>query len=469
MNNYISLENFTPDNGYAYAKARNNAKGILLDHFESTVHIDAKSRTMTVEVGDDYIYRDASDEDAKRFELIPLGAYDENFFDELDPFNQEGFSLERQDFIPHVDGGDNIRFNKYAGSRCAYGIGEGLIAFCSAPILQSIKTYFENPPLEKKKKAVRKPENTDDLQNYFCELYFEAYNAVPELFCSNFYTYIFPPIIEEQMTAGLAYYTTYLMTIQKEFSALMTFCFDVDFYNEDLCELTARERFALYLRVSDTPYPSRLSQFLSFESATLWVNGKPHRDTGGEYEKIILNEKQTAFENAYGLAGGTTKLIKEDKPKIQLSYLCSSVYDILTLEFCKMLELNFKVRKCSSCGKYFVIAGSRMPDYCSRPVAGTMQTCATVANMSAHQDKVNSTDALKYFNKYYKRYIARVKPGTIKQKDFDKWLRAALSKRMDCEQGKLPVQDFADWMYDSFKNTKKRDVIPNAPLLSCIF
>lgn len=54
------------------------------------------------------------------------------------------------------------------------------------------------------------------------------------------------------------------------------------------------------------------------------------------------------------------------------------------------------------------------------------------------------------YNKYYKRYAARVKARQIKEADFKKWKYQALTLRDDCADGKNTVEEYIQWMEGYF-------------------
>ena len=65
--------------------------------------------------------------------------------------------------------------------------------------------------------------------------------------------------------------------------------------------------------------------------------------------------------------------------------------------------------------------------------------------------------AIPVYRKYYRRYSARVKVNQIKKPDFKKWKYAALSKREDCSNGKITVEEYIDWNEAYFPNRKRKD------------
>ena len=75
---------------------------------------------------------------------------------------------------------------------------------------------------------------------------------------------------------------------------------------------------------------------------------------------------------------------------------------------------------------------------------------------SNYKAKIADNKAIPIYNKYYKRYAARVKVRQIKEADFKKWKYQALTMRDDCAEGKISVEEYTQWMEDSFPNRKPK-------------
>lgn len=71
--------------------------------------------------------------------------------------------------------------------------------------------------------------------------------------------------------------------------------------------------------------------------------------------------------------------------------------------------------------------------------------------------KMADNAAIPLYQKYYKRYAARVRFRQIKEPDFKKWKYQAMTKRDECTDGKITLSEFEEWLEASFPNHKKRD------------
>ena len=126
------------------------------------------------------------------------------------------------------------------------------------------------------------------------------------------------------------------------------------------------------------------------------------------------------------------------------------------MEFSRMLETGVRLRKCNRCGKYFLMKGNYDTQYCSRIAPGETRKCQELAAQENYKRKAENNPALDIYGKYYRRYSARVKVNQIKPDAFRKWKYAAITKRNDCVDGTISVQELIDWMEEYFPNRQKK-------------
>ena len=74
-----------------------------------------------------------------------------------------------------------------------------------------------------------------------------------------------------------------------------------------------------------------------------------------------------------------------------------------------------------------------------------------------YKKKMADNAAIPLYQKYYKRYAARVRVRQIKEPDFKKWKYQAMTKRDECTDGKITLSEFEEWLEAGFPNRKKKD------------
>lgn len=141
---------------------------------------------------------------------------------------------------------------------------------------------------------------------------------------------------------------------------------------------------------------------------------------------------------------------------ININYEVSSVMEMLELEFTKMLALNIRFRKCKRCGRYFIMKGNYDTNYCDRIAEGETKNCQDIMAMENYKKKMADNAAITIYNKYYKRYFARVKAHTILEDDFKKWKYEAIVKRDQYFDGIITNEEFTAWLDSCFLNRTRK-------------
>ena len=141
---------------------------------------------------------------------------------------------------------------------------------------------------------------------------------------------------------------------------------------------------------------------------------------------------------------------------LAIDYDCCTVYDMLELEFSKMLEYGIKLHKCKNCGRYFIVKGNYDAEYCDRIREGQTKNCQQIAAQKKYNDKLHNNEAIALFRKYYKRYYARSKVGTIKPDKFRQWNYQACEIKDKCLNNEISAKEFENWLMGCFKNRKRK-------------
>ena len=72
------------------------------------------------------------------------------------------------------------------------------------------------------------------------------------------------------------------------------------------------------------------------------------------------------------------------------------------------------------------------------------------------KQKQRGDKAVPIYNKYYKRYAARVRVHQLKKDEFNKWCYQAITKRDECSDGKISPEEYIEWMEAYFPNRKRK-------------
>ena len=367
--------------------------------------------------------------------------------------------------------------NVLSGAVIKIRYGEGILDFIYAdfetPFKQAIKMPLaieafaeqyrkNNPDKVNKDPAPEKiyNQNQEIVQNYLA--YTNTLIYTRDIFYSSLYTAICPPMFRQCNRASrpLKQYYSYLKALQEEYLELIEFCFDDEFYPSVLGHLMPSERFCLYKRLHNHPFNIGRYEIFRLRMNSMGGSKMPFGMSGEELTKrFSLNIKETdehkKFAERHGL--DVSDLITQTTLPtfINVSYEFGTVLEMLELELTKMLEIDMRFRKCKRCGKYFIMKGNYDTKYCDRIADDETRSCQELAAQENYKQKVADNAALPIYNKYYKRYAARVKVRQIKEDEFKKWKYAALIKRNECSDGLITPQEFTDWLEQCFPNRKK--------------
>ena len=100
--------------------------------------------------------------------------------------------------------------------------------------------------------------------------------------------------------------------------------------------------------------------------------------------------------------------------------------------------------------------GNYDTNYCDRIADGETRNCQELAAQENYKARIAGNQAIPLYNKYYKRYAARVRVRQLKEEEFKRWKYQALQKRDECSDGKITVEEFELWLEASFPNRVKK-------------
>ena len=359
--------------------------------------------------------------------------------------------------------------NVLSGTDVTLSYGEGLLDFVYADftpaIEQATKTsaFMDMPP------DIARPENYEKIYGSLHDKIerFQCYTAtmplVKGIAYTSLYTAICPPVFPNrpEATSSLRGYINYLTALQKEYLELIEFCFDEEYYSEVFEDLRPEGRYYIYRQAKGYSDVLLRKETVKLEMRTIRGDAMPFGRSEEEALKRMFSSADfgdpiNEFLDRYNMKISDLVSYLLFPRFMNVQYEFNSVADILELEFSKLMEHNIRFRKCKRCGKYFIMKGNYNTKYCDRIAPGETQTCQDLAAQENYKKKTEGDEALSIYNKYYKRYYARVKAKQIKEADFKKWKYAALTKRSECSDGKITPDEFGKWMEAYFPNRKKK-------------
>ncbi len=123
----------------------------------------------------------------------------------------------------------------------------------------------------------------------------------------------------------------------------------------------------------------------------------------------------------------------------------SSIKELLMFEFSNLVKYNLKIKKCLNCNKYFIPSGDYDTKYCDRIYKDGL-SCKVIGGRKTTYRKIENTPELKLYDRFYKRYKARIRNGNMTIDQFNKWNRTAKTMRNQCINNQISLEMFTDWL-----------------------
>lgn len=377
------------------------------------------------------------------------------------PSNFEYFPSLQMATNPDVDSEESEieagRLIPLSGGSVEFTLGEGLLDFLYADFEAACNS--DQVTFEEEREISPIPFESEAEQKVFDHLCLaETVKHFRPVIHSSLYTILFPPFLKKRTKKELSAYLAYLKALQTRLMELITFVFDEEYYPSILKKMSADQRYALYCRANNCTaryeyqyifdYPELSENPLgNYFSPAQFID--PEND---EYENDELRD--FCVEH---------RLLQEDLETISVlpcepltRFQCSSIEDMLMFELWEMLTKSVRFRKCKRCGRYFIMKGNYDTNYCDRVANGETRNCQELAAQENYKKKMADNAAIPLYQKYYKRYAARVRVCQIKEPDFKKWKYQAMTKRDECTDGKITLTEFEAWLEASFPNRKKK-------------
>lgn len=458
-------------------KQHNQVPGIHLDYYANYVRFYPEQRRVFLAVDglpEEFYMReyrekrgDATDEDDPEEVQDRLNACKEQFHK-----LQQRYEI-RPSELRGRGGEEEPLNNVLSGCDVFLPYGEGLLDFIYADFktpfeknvsILSAWDHFSEFAVRELMPDTMKIKSKEDEMLRVYDLFVPTMRSAREMLYASLYTAAFPPVflhLEKHKDSLTAYYE-YLTMLQSEYREILEFCFDEDFYPQVLGKLMPSERFALYREIHKYPSFFERTERLQLSAREMGGTEMPFGMSKEDFVKRLESSSLTPteahldFAKRYGL--DAEKLMPNiGWPRfIHVSYDVRTVAGMLELEFTKLLEQNIRFRKCKRCGRYFIMKGNYDTNYCDRIADGETRNCQELAAQENYKARIAGNQAIPLYNKYYKRYAARVRVRQLKEDEFKRWKYQALQKRDECSDGKITVEEFEVWLEASFPNRVKK-------------
>ena len=134
----------------------------------------------------------------------------------------------------------------------------------------------------------------------------------------------------------------------------------------------------------------------------------------------------------------------KEKTELCEHYKFTSLGAFLYIELFKGLEMHYIPRKCSYCGRWFLIEAGIYSEYCTRPVKGREdgKTCRDLGHFKKYSEKVANDPIWLTYNRAYKQHYARLLKKKMTQAEFQEWADYAIKLRDMVEHKKIGFDEY---------------------------
>ncbi len=112
-------------------------------------------------------------------------------------------------------------------------------------------------------------------------------------------------------------------------------------------------------------------------------------------------------------------------------------------DFFRGLLQNYIPKRCSNCGKWFLLPAGMYSDYCENPLPkDKTKTCRMVSARKKYDTKCKEDPIWSVYNKAYKAHYARCMKKKMTRAEFEAWSRYAVELREQAEEKTLSFEEY---------------------------
>lgn len=108
-----------------------------------------------------------------------------------------------------------------------------------------------------------------------------------------------------------------------------------------------------------------------------------------------------------------------------------------------------QMRVCKNCGRLFAMTGHSGTEYCDRPADEKGCTCKEIGAFRFWEKSKSGDEVFKVDRQEYKKRFAWIRAGKITKDEFYVWSVRAREKKAECEEDKITVEAFSQWLKES--------------------
>lgn len=154
-----------------------------------------------------------------------------------------------------------------------------------------------------------------------------------------------------------------------------------------------------------------------------------------------LSEKDSKMSDRVRVLADSFKPSKG--PGYHVEYNIDRFSDLINLEIWMMLSNGVRIKRCNSCGRYFVVSKEIPYDYC--PYLDEKGSSC----LSRYLMKACAVDIKKSYIRVYHSLYGKMKRGNISQEQINKWFELVKKIKTEFLEGKIPLSEYEKKLKDA--------------------
>ena len=123
-----------------------------------------------------------------------------------------------------------------------------------------------------------------------------------------------------------------------------------------------------------------------------------------------------------------------------------TVYDLIDFYFRECVKRELRARVCKNCQRWFFITGRSTAEYCDATLDANGRTCKERGSIRKWTQERSNDKVFLPYRREYKRRFAWIRAGRISESRFYAWSAEARKKKAECDDGKISLEEFEDWL-----------------------
>ena len=126
-----------------------------------------------------------------------------------------------------------------------------------------------------------------------------------------------------------------------------------------------------------------------------------------------------------------------------------TVYDLIDYFLRECVQREQRMRVCKNCGLYFAVKGRGTAEYCDITTDAKGRVCKEIGAFVHWSQSKEDGEIFKVYRREYKKRFAWTKTGKITPATLYAWGERAREKKEECEEGKITLEEYQEWLHDS--------------------